>query len=137
MNPSPPTIKPGVKLLEDVPGDGALVRKRASYRVKLRMWLRRGEPVRWSAPWGPIDSARVEEGGAVLITDVRVDRVCLVAGLFYGMQGMRVGGTRTLRVAPHLAYREQGVPGVIPPNALLTIEVTVIAERPDPAVATA
>jgi hypothetical protein len=137
MNPSPPPIKPGVELLEDVPGEGALVRKRASYRVKLRMWLRRGEPVRWSAPWGPIDSARVEEGGAVLITDVRVDRVCLVAGLFYGMQGMRVGGTRTLRVAPHLAYREQGVPGVIPPNALLTIEVTVLAERPDPAVATA
>ena len=71
------------------------------------------------------------------MTDVRVDRVCLVAGLFYGMQGMRVGGTRTLRVAPHLAYREQSVPGVIPPNALLTIEVTVLAERPDPAVVTA
>jgi hypothetical protein len=38
---------------------------------------------------------------------------------------MRVGGRRRLRVAPHLAYREAGVPGVIPPNALLTVEIEV------------
>ena len=43
---------------------------------------------------------------------------------------MRVGGTRTLRVAPHLAYRgEQGVPGVIPENARRTVEVSVFRER--------
>ena len=42
---------------------------------------------------------------------------------------MHVGGTRTLRIAPHLAYGEQGVPGVIPANALLTVEVTVLWER--------
>lgn len=136
-SPLPTTIKPGVDLLRDEPGEGAAVRKQAWYQVKLRMWLRRGEPVRWSAPWVPIGGARVEEDGAILITDVRVDRVRLIAGLFYGMQGMRVGGTRTIRVAPHLAYREQGVPGLIPPNALLTIEVTVLAERPARGAATA
>jgi len=69
------------------------VRKHAYYQIKLRMWLSRGESVRWSKPWGLIDRARVEDDGAVLITDVRVDRVFLFAGLFYGMQGMRVGGT--------------------------------------------
>jgi FKBP-type peptidyl-prolyl cis-trans isomerase len=53
----------------------------------------------------------------------------MFAGLFYGVDRMRVGGTRRLRVAPHLAYREAGVPGVIPPNALLTVEVLVIDER--------
>ena len=88
--------------------------------------------MRWSKPWGLIDRARVEDDGAVLITDVRVDRVFLFAGLFCGMQGMRVGGTRTIRVAPHLGYKEQGVPGEIPANALLTVEITVLAERPDP-----
>ena len=66
-----------------------------------------------------------------MITDVRIDRVSLVAGLFYGIQGMRVGGTRTRRIAPHLAYGEQGVPGVIPANALLTAEIAVLAERPE------
>lgn len=119
-------IKPGVELLSEECGDGPQVLRHHHYQIKLRMWLRRGEPVQWPTALG---YERVEDGGAALITDVRVDRVSLVAGLFYGIQGMRVGGTRTLRVAPHLAYGEQGVPGVIPANAVLTIEVTVLSER--------
>lgn len=122
-------MRPGVELLGETDGDGAPIQKRKVYQVKLRMWLSRGDPVRWSAPWGRIDRARLEDDGATLITDVRVDRVHLIAGLFYGIQGMRVGGTRTLRIAPHLAYREAGVPGSIPPHALLTAEVTVLSER--------
>lgn len=53
----------------------------------------------------------------------------MFAGLFYGVEGMRVGGTRRLRIAPHLAYREAGMPGIIPPNALLTVEIEVVAQR--------
>jgi FKBP-type peptidyl-prolyl cis-trans isomerase len=41
---------------------------------------------------------------------------------------MRIGGTRRLRVAPHLGYGNDGVPGKVPPNALLTVEVHVVAE---------
>lgn len=124
-------MRPGVELLNEEHGTGATVQKQAVYQLKLRMWLSRGDPVRWSAPWGPIDRARLEDDGATLITDVRVDRVHLIAGLFYGIQGMRVGGTRTLRIAPHLGYGEQGLPGRIPPNALLTVELVVLAERPE------
>jgi FKBP-type peptidyl-prolyl cis-trans isomerase len=51
----------------------------------------------------------------------------MFAGLFYGVEGMRVGRTRRLRIAPHLAYRETGVPGVIPPNALVIVEVEVLS----------
>jgi FKBP-type peptidyl-prolyl cis-trans isomerase len=65
----------------------------------------------------------------VLITDVRIDRVFLFAGLFYGIQGMNVGGTRLLRIAPYLAYGEQGLEGVIPPNAVVTAELSVLGER--------
>ena len=82
-----------------------------------------------AATVGLLDHACIEENGNVLTTAVRVDRVSLFAGLFYGVLGMRVGGTRTLRVAPHLAYGDQGVPGVIPENALLTVEVSVLSER--------
>ena len=31
--------------------------------------------------------------------------------------------------APSVAYREEGVQGVIPPNAVLTAELSVISER--------
>ena len=122
-------MKPGVDLLEDVSGLGPVVRRHIYYDVRLRMWLSRGEAVRWTRPWGLLDRARIEDDGATLFTALRVDRECMFAGLFYGVDGMRVGGIRRLKVAPHLAYREKGLEGVIPPNALLTVEVQIVAER--------
>jgi hypothetical protein len=53
-------------------------------------------------PWGLYDRARIEDGGTTLFTSLRVDREYMFAGLFYG---------------------------VIPPNALLTVEIHVVAER--------
>jgi hypothetical protein len=121
-------VKPGVKVLEDVPGTGALVQRNGSYELRLRMWLRRGDPVRWSSPCALYEPARIEDDGATLFTVLRLNRE-LFAGLLYGLEGMRVGGTRRLRVAPHLGYGEAGVPGVIPANALLTVEVQVLSEH--------
>jgi FKBP-type peptidyl-prolyl cis-trans isomerase len=46
-----------------------------------------------------------------------------IAGLRYGIPGMRVGGTREIVISPHLAYRAAGIPGRIPANALLRCEV--------------
>lgn len=123
-------LKKGVELLSEQIGAGAPVRKHAYYRIKLRLWLHQGDAVRWDQAWGLLDNGpRLEEDRTVLITEVRVDRVFLVGGLFYGIQGMNVGGTRVLRIAPHLGYGEQGLQGVIPPNALLTAELSVISER--------
>ena len=96
---------------------------------RLRMWLSRGDPIRWGMPWGLFDRARIEDDGTTLFTSLRVDREFMFGGLFYGVQGMRVGGTRRIRLAPHLAYREAGMPGVAPPNALLIVEVQVLSKR--------
>lgn len=51
----------------------------------------------------------------------------VIAGLEYGILGMRVGGRRRIRVSPHLAYGETGVAGVIPPSAVLIFEVELLA----------
>ena len=123
-------MQSGVQVLNEIAGGGPTIERHRFYRFKLRIWLSRGEPVRWTARLGATGNAEIADDGCTLITDLRVDRVFLLAGLFYGIQGMQVGGTRTLRIAPHLAYREAGVPGVIPPNALLTVEVTVLSESP-------
>jgi FKBP-type peptidyl-prolyl cis-trans isomerase len=36
---------------------------------------------------------------------------------------MNVGGYRKVRISPHLAYRDKGIPGLIPPNAVLICEI--------------
>jgi hypothetical protein len=122
-------MKPGVELLADTPGTGPPVERHGWYDVRLQMWLSRGDAVYWTEPWGLADRARIEEEGRTLFTTLRVDREFMFAGLLYGLEGMRVGGRRRIRVAPHLAYEEAGVPGVIPPNALLTVEIEVVSQR--------
>jgi FKBP-type peptidyl-prolyl cis-trans isomerase len=51
----------------------------------------------------------------------------VIAGLERGLEGMRIGGIRKLRVSPHLAYRDTGVPGVVPPNAVLMFEIELLS----------
>lgn len=119
-------LRAGLLLLADVPGAGEPVRRQHRYLIRLRLWLHKGEPVRWHAARGSVGTARLEDEGQTLITDVRIDRRSLIPGLFYGVEDMRVGGTRRLEIAPHLAYAGPGVPGTIPANALLLAEITVL-----------
>ena len=96
-------LRSGLTLLADAPGGGEPVRRQHIYRIRLRIWLSKGDAVRWPTPWGPVGEARLGDNGETLYTEVRVDRRSLFNGLFYGVDGMRVGGMRRLEVAPHLA----------------------------------
>ena len=119
-------LRSGLTRLVDVPGTGEPVLRQHNYRIRLRLWLNKGEAVRWQAAWGPVGAAKLVDDGKTLITEVRIDRRSLVNGLFYGVEGMQVGGMRRLEIAPHLAYGERGVPGIIPAGAVLTAEITIL-----------
>jgi hypothetical protein len=123
-------LRSGLTLLVDIPGTGEPLRRQQNYLISLRLWLHKGEPIRWRHPWGPVGVARLDDDGQTLVTEVRLDRRSLVNGLFHGVEGMRVGGSRRLEIAPHLGYGARGVPGVIPANALLTAEITILEARP-------
>ena len=122
-------LRSGLVLLADVPGSGEPVRRGQCYLIRLQLWLHQGDAVRWKIASGPVGIARLEDEGETLVTEVRVDRRSLVNGLFYGIEGMRVGGTRRLEIAPHLAYGDRGVPEVIPAKALLTAQITILGSR--------
>jgi hypothetical protein len=104
----------GIKVLVDVPGEGQPVERQHVYLLRLKTWLNRGDLIRWQSPWGLLDRARLEDDGTTLIADLRIDREHLFSALFYGIEGMRVGGTRKLRISPHMAYGQNGCPASFP-----------------------
>ena len=123
-------LRKGVKLLEETVGDGPLIERQQRYLMAMRIMLSRGDVVSNPAQClsHQVDDYRKTDDDGFFQHHVRIDRENLVAGVFYAVQGMRIGGYRKVAISPHLAYGEKGIPSVIPPNAKLTVEIKVLAQ---------
>lgn len=103
------TGRGGVEFEDLTIGHGALAARGCEVEIRYDLRLNRGDCVRTD------ETARFRLG----------DR-SVVAGLEYGVEGMRVGGERRLRVGPHLGYGSPGVPGMIPKDAVLEFRVRLV-----------
>jgi hypothetical protein len=103
----------GVKITNDISGEGREAHRGDVVVVNLRMFLNKGEEVTAEYPGSPrtvIDLGQRET----------------IAGVRYGIEGMRAGGKRTFTVSPHLAYGDDGLGEWIPPQAVLRCEVELL-----------
>jgi FKBP-type peptidyl-prolyl cis-trans isomerase len=46
-----------------------------------------------------------------------------IAGIEHALIGMKAGGYRNVRISPHLAYRDKGIPDLIPADAVLVVDL--------------
>lgn len=119
-------IKRGIKLLEETEGIGGSARKGDEVIYNLRIHLNRGDEVPMNERQAhdvPASALRDADGHILIDHTTRLGRRQSIAAVELTLIGMREGGYRRVRVSPHLAYGRQGIPGLIPPDAVLVLEV--------------
>ncbi len=118
----------GVELLDERIGDGPAAQVGDRLIYNCRMFLHRGDEVPMNARQAanlPAHMLRVECGVTLVDHQVKLGRRQVIPGIEQALPGMRVGGYRNVRIGPHLAYGDKGLPGLIPPDALLVVELWV------------
>ncbi len=114
---APGTLFDGLKCIDLKLGTGAPARDGSVLAVQY---------TGWSANVKKFDSS-YDRGGTPL--SVTIGKGQLIKGVEGGLIGIKVGGTRRLIIPPALAYGAQGRPPVIPPNATLTFDITVVSMK--------
>lgn len=115
----------GLTLLDEREGDGcvAQIEDRVVYNV--RLYLNKGDEVLLNekqADHVPKEKIRIQDG-VTLIDRTVTGRREVMAGVEQALIGMKAGDYRKVRISPHLAYRDKGLPELIPPHAVLVAEI--------------
>ena len=116
----------GLKLLDEREGTGTSAMKGDRVVYNTRIFLNQGDEVplnELQATQLPKEMVRVEAGVTFIDHTIVLGCRQAIAGVEHALMGMKVGGYRKVRVSPHLAYREKGLTDLIPPDAVLLVEL--------------
>jgi FKBP-type peptidyl-prolyl cis-trans isomerase (trigger factor) len=116
----------GLKLLEEREGEGRPAQKGDRVVYNVRIFLNQGEEV----PLKDIQAKqvlkkmiRVIDGITFIDHTIVLGQRQAIAGVEHALIGMKAGGYRKVRISPHLAYRDKGIPDLIPADAVLVVEI--------------
>jgi FKBP-type peptidyl-prolyl cis-trans isomerase FkpA len=111
------TTPSGLQYTDNVVGDGAEAKAGQHVSVHYTGWLYNdGEQ------GAKFDSSRDRNDPF----DFPLGAGMVIKGWDEGVQGMKIGGQRTLIIPPELGYGARGAGGVIPPNATLKVDVELL-----------
>ncbi|MEO8971414.1 MAG: FKBP-type peptidyl-prolyl cis-trans isomerase [Ktedonobacteraceae bacterium] len=121
---TPVKLSDGLEYVDIVTGTGAAAKAGSTVNVEYTGWL--------DSTCTKFDSSYDRQGQSFAVTPLGKAQV--IPGWNVGLMGMKAGGTRRLLIPSALGYGPQGVPGqtqgapaVIPPNAILVFDVTVLS----------
>lgn len=116
----------GLTLLDEREGDGRIAQKGDHVVYNMQLYLNRGDEVSLNeqqVEHVSKDKIRIQDGVTLIDRTVRLGHREVIAGVEHALIGMKVGGYRKVRISPHLAYRDKGIPDLIPPHAVLVAEI--------------
>jgi len=116
----------GLKLLAEREGEGKSAQRGDCVVYNTRIFLNRGDEVPLNeiqAKHLPAKLVRVAEGTTFIDHTIILGRRQAMAAVEHALLGMKVGGYRKVRVSPHLAYHDKGIPDLILPDAVLICEI--------------
>lgn len=116
----------GLRLRDEQEGEGREAQQGDHVIYNSRIFLNKGKEVKIQEEQIrslPKDVFRVVGNVVLLDHTTRLGSRQTIAGVEHALLGMKVGGYRRVRISPHLAYRDKGVPEFIPADAVLVVEV--------------
>jgi FKBP-type peptidyl-prolyl cis-trans isomerase len=119
-------LRSGIKLLDEREGTGEPAKKGDRIVYNFKIFLNKGDEVllyERQADYLPEKMIRTENGNRFIDHTTTLGQREAIAGIEYSLIGMKQGGYRKVRLSPHLAYRDQGLDDLIPPNAVLIVEL--------------
>jgi FKBP-type peptidyl-prolyl cis-trans isomerase len=111
---APTKTSSGLEYWDIKQGTGAVAKKGDNATVHYTGWLTNGKK---------FDSS-LDRGQPFTVENL--GNAPVIKGWNEGIQGMKVGGKRQLRIPPDLAYGPNGFPPVIPPNSTLIFDVELL-----------
>jgi FKBP-type peptidyl-prolyl cis-trans isomerase (trigger factor) len=116
----------GLTLLKEREGEGEPANNGDRVVYNSRLFLNKGDEVPLNAKqveYLPKDMIRVVDGVTFVDHKTILGSRQTIAGVEHALMGMKLDGYRKVRISPHLAYRDKGIPGMIPPDAVLIVEI--------------